>query len=154
MNGIKAEFLPDTRAELTVVPSRYVCDTQLTQEYVTIEGATGSPERMPLAVVNLEVLGERFGKKVAVSSSMGSSNRVLYSIPLGDKLSKILFKSAGEQERQADKQQLVSVEESTCEKLTPGVTEVVNKVDARISKVCLREWMLFQVVVNVSVLNM
>ncbi len=38
-------------------------------------------------------------------------------------------------ERQADKQQLVSVEESTCEKLTPGVTKVVYKVDAHISKV-------------------
>ncbi len=101
LNGLDVEFLPDTGAEVTVVSRKFVCEAQFSDQFVTIEGATGTPERTPLDTVNLEVLGESFSKQVAVSSSMDKSCRVLYSIPLGGKLPEILFKSAREQERHA-----------------------------------------------------
>ena len=100
LNGLDVEFLPDTGVEVTVVPCRFVCEAQLSDKFVTI-GATGTPERIPLTTVNLEVLDESFSKQVAVSSSMDKSCRVLYSIPLGGKLPEILCKSAREQERHA-----------------------------------------------------
>ncbi len=88
-------------SEMTVVPRRFVCEAQLSDQFVTIEGATWTPERTPLATVNLEVLGELFSKQITVSSSMDKLCRVLYSIPLGGKPPEILCKSAREQERHA-----------------------------------------------------
>ncbi len=101
LNGLDVKFHPDTGAKVTVVPRRFVCEAQLSDQFVTIEGGTGTPERTPLATVNLEVLGKLYSKQVAVSYSMDKSCRVMYSIPLGGKLPEILFKSSREQERHA-----------------------------------------------------
>ncbi len=78
LNGLDVEFLPDTGAEVTLVPRRFVCEAQLNDQLVTIKGAAGTPERTPLATVNLKVFGESFSKQVAVSSSMDKSCRILY----------------------------------------------------------------------------
>ena len=136
-NGLDVEFLPDTGAEVTVVPRKFVCEAQLSDQFVTIEGATGTPERTPLATVNLEVLGESFSKQVAVSSSMDKSCRVLYSIPLGGKLPEILFKSAREQERHAkcEASKATPREESKAVVVVaPNDTELTPPVDAQISQ--------------------
>ncbi len=99
VNGERAEFLPDTGAEVTVVPQKFVCEAQMTGKEVTIQGVTGFPECTPLAMVNLEFLGEKFQKEVAVSSSLNRSNRVLYSLPLGGILPELLLKCVREQEK-------------------------------------------------------
>ncbi len=58
-----------------------------------------SPEKTPLALVSIELWGESFIKEVAVSASMNKASRVLYSVPLGDRLSEVLLRCAREHDR-------------------------------------------------------
>ncbi len=78
---METQFLPDTGAEITVVPQELVCPAQVSEKYVVIEGSTGEPEKTPLALVELELRGEKFQKEVTVSASMdqGKGCPILYT---------------------------------------------------------------------------
>ncbi len=41
VNGVETQFLPDTGAEITVVPQELVCSAQVREKNVVIEGSTG-----------------------------------------------------------------------------------------------------------------
>ncbi len=79
VNGAETQFLPNTGAQITVVPQELVCPAQVSEKCVVIEGSTGEPEKTQLALVEMELRKEKFQKEVAVSASRTKGCPILYT---------------------------------------------------------------------------
>ncbi len=75
VNGIECSVIPDTGAE--IMP-----DCQLLSEYEVIYGAIGEPVRAQCAIVNLEIEGRQFSRRVVVATKDLPTDEVLFPIPL------------------------------------------------------------------------
>ncbi len=78
MNGIECSVIPDTGAEIIVVPGNLVPDCQLLSEYEVIYGAIGEPVRAQCAIVNLEIEGRQFSRRVVVATKDLPTDEVLF----------------------------------------------------------------------------
>ncbi len=95
VNGIKCKIIPDTGAEITVVPGCLVYDDQLCDESVSVRGWDSNPVDLQTAIVEFMFEGRPFRSKVAVAHEDRLSGAVLFSIPMdADKASKLLLDAA------------------------------------------------------------
>ncbi len=67
VNGAKCEIVPDTGAEITIVPGSLVYDDQLCEETVQVRGWDSNPVTLNTAVVDFRIDGKSFQCKVAVA---------------------------------------------------------------------------------------
>ncbi len=95
VNGIMCKIIPDTGAEITVVPGCLVYDDQLCDESVSVRGWDSNPVDLQTAIVEFMFEGRPFRSKVAVAHEDRLSGAVLFSIPMdADKASKLLLDAA------------------------------------------------------------
>ncbi len=66
VNGTKCQIVPDTGAEITIVPGCLVLEHQLTAEKVFVKGWKGVPELLHTAHIDFEFEGVKFQSIVAV----------------------------------------------------------------------------------------
>ncbi len=97
VNGTKCQIVPDTGAEITIVPGCFVYEHQLRDEKVRVRGWKGVPEWLHTAVVDFEFQGKKFQSVVAVAREDMLCGRVLYSVPMDDSMAaKLLLDAASE----------------------------------------------------------
>ncbi len=94
VNGFESQFVVDTGAEITIVPGNLVYESQLLPDTVEILGATGVPVETRMAEVEIDVLGKKFLKKVAVASAGMLCQKVLFSVPMEKKCAERLLAEA------------------------------------------------------------
>ncbi len=76
INGIPCQIVPDTGAEITIVPACYVYEDQAINEWVKVRGWNGEP-----AKVDFEYEGKSFLSTVAVAhEDRGCSSRYLWMV--------------------------------------------------------------------------
>ncbi len=80
VNGIECSVIPDTGAEIIVVPGNLVPDCLNMKLYSY--GAIGEPVRAQCAIVNLELEGRQFSRRVVVATKDLPTDEVLFPIPL------------------------------------------------------------------------
>ncbi len=82
VNGSKCKIVPDTGAEISVVPGCFVYGDQLTGEKVDVKGWDGRPVTLETAVVDFVIKGRSFSSRVAVAHADSLCGCVLFSIPM------------------------------------------------------------------------
>ncbi len=75
---------------------------------------TGEPEKTPLALVEMELRGEKFQKEVAVSASRTKEKGVLYSIPMQEHVPELLLDCARQMERKREREAESSSSSTAC----------------------------------------
>jgi len=86
VNGFECQIVPDTGAEITIVPASVVYQDQLLPEYVSVRGWRGQPMDLQKAKVDFKIKGETFTCEVAVAHEDDVCNRVLFSVPMDGQL--------------------------------------------------------------------
>ncbi len=95
VNGTKCQIVPDSGAEITIVPGCLVYEHQLKDEKVQVRGWKGVPEWLHTAVVDFQFQGRKFKSLVAVACEDTLCGRVLYSVPMDDSMAaKLLLDAA------------------------------------------------------------
>ncbi len=82
VNGSKCKIVPDTGAEISVVPGCLVYGDQLTGEKVNVKGWDGRPVTLDIAIVDFTIKGCSFNARVAVAHADSLCGCVLFSIPM------------------------------------------------------------------------
>ena len=82
VNGTKCEIVPDTGAEISIVPGCLVWEDQLTGDTVEVRGWDSDPVTLRVAIVDFEFKGKCFKHRVAVAHRDSLAGRVLFSIPM------------------------------------------------------------------------
>ncbi len=97
VNGTKCRIVPDTGAEITIVPGCLVYDDQLSDETVRVRGWDSEPVSLYTAVVDFVFNGKSFKSRVAVAHEDNLCGSVLFSIPMDtDKATQLLLDAASE----------------------------------------------------------
>ncbi len=95
VNGMKCQIVPDTGAEITIMPGCLVYEHQLKDEKVQVRGWKGVPEWLHTAVIDFQFQGRKFKSLVAVAREDTLCRRVLYSVPMDDSMAaKLLLDTA------------------------------------------------------------
>ncbi len=94
VNDVECSIIPDTGAEVTVVPGCLVYEAQILPEKVQVRGATGGPVSLCTAEVMFELEGRSFSKVVAVAQEGMLNRKVLYAVPMDDSMAKQLLLGA------------------------------------------------------------
>ncbi len=103
VNGMPCRIVPDTGAEITIVPAAFVLEDQLLDDCVNVRGWNCEPKLLPTAKVNLEFGGKSFTSVVAVADENDRCNRVLFSVPMdGDMASRLLLDAASNASSEAE----------------------------------------------------
>ena len=84
VGSMELDFVLDTGASVSVVPSSCVRDELLLDECVIIEDANGGAARRPLAMVDIVVKGLVSQTEVAVAPDEVLKGKVLFAISLGN----------------------------------------------------------------------
>ncbi len=100
VNGTKCEIVPDTGAEISIVPGCLVYEDQLTGDTVEVRGWDSDPVTLRVAIVNFEFKSKCFKHRVAVAHRDSLAGRVLFSIPMEPSTAEHLLLGAA---TQADK---------------------------------------------------
>jgi len=82
VNGTRCQIVPDTGAEISVVPGCLVFGDQLTGESVEVCGWDGRPVTLDTAIVDFMFKGRYFKSEVAVAHKDTLCGRVLFSVPM------------------------------------------------------------------------
>ncbi len=82
VGSMELDFVLDTGASVSVVPSSCLRDEQLLDECVIIEDANGGAARRPLAMVDIVVKGLVSQTEVAVAPDEVLKGKVLFAISL------------------------------------------------------------------------
>ncbi len=95
VNGMPCRIVPDTGAEITIVPAAFVHESQLLDEFVNVRGWNCEPKLLQTAKVDFEYGDKSFVSIVAVAHEDDRCNRVLFSVPMdGDMASRLLLDAA------------------------------------------------------------
>ncbi len=94
MNGTECSIVPDTGAEVTVVPGCLVYENQMLPDEIEVRGATGVPVRLSMAEVVFEIESRTFVKRVAVAQEGMLNGKVLFAVPMDDSMAKRLLLGA------------------------------------------------------------
>ncbi len=95
VNGLECLIVPDTGAEITIVPGCLVYENQLLDERVNVKGWNGQTKSLQTAEVDFEFGGKSFISVVAVAHEDDVCNKVLFSVPMdGQMASKLLLDAA------------------------------------------------------------
>ncbi len=95
VNGFPCQIVPDTGAEITIVPAPLVYEDQLRDDFVRVRGWNGEPKLLQTAEVDFDYSGKTFMSVVAVAHEDDLCNRVLFSVPMdGDMASRLLLDAA------------------------------------------------------------
>ncbi len=82
VNGTKCKIVPDTGAEISIVPGCLVYGDQLTGEQVEVKGWDGRPVTLETAIVDFMFKGKPFSSRVAVAHDDSLCGCVLVSVPM------------------------------------------------------------------------
>ncbi len=82
VNGTKCKIVPDTGAEISIVPGCLVYGDQLTGEQVEVRGWDGRPMTLDTAIVDFVFKGKSFSSRVAVAHRDSLCGSVLFSVPM------------------------------------------------------------------------
>ncbi len=82
VNGTRCKIVPDTGAEISIVPGCLVYGDQLTGELVDVKGWDGRPVTLETAVVEFMFKSKMFSAKVAVAHTDSLCGCVLFSVPM------------------------------------------------------------------------
>ncbi len=82
VNGTQYKIVPDTGAEISIVPGCLVFDDQLTGEMVVVKGWDGRPVTLETAVVDFTFKGRTFASRVAVAPKDNLNGAVLFAVPM------------------------------------------------------------------------
>ncbi len=82
VDGLPCQIVPDTGAEITVVPASLVYENQLIDEHVKVRNWNGDTMVLQTARVDFEFAGNSFLSVVAVAHEDDLCHRVLFSIPM------------------------------------------------------------------------
>ncbi len=82
VNGTQCKIVPDTGAEISIVPGCLVFDNQLTGEMVVVKGWDGRPVNLETAVVYFTFKGRTFASRVAVAPKDNLNGAVLFAVPM------------------------------------------------------------------------
>ncbi len=82
VNGTQCKIVPDTGAEISIVPGCLVFDDQLTGEMVVVKGWDGRPVNLETAVVDFTFKGRTFASRVAVAPKDNLNGAVLFAVPM------------------------------------------------------------------------
>ncbi len=82
VNGTKCKIVPDTGAEISIVPGCLVYGDQLTGEQVEVRGWDGRPMTLDTAIVDFVFKGKSFSSRVAVAHKDSLCGSVLFSVPM------------------------------------------------------------------------
>ncbi len=93
VNGIECSIIPDTGAEVTIVPGNLVPNCLLIKEWEIIQGVTREPVKAQCAIVNMEVEGKYFMRRVVVATNDLLSDEVFFPVPLSHNDAKQLLPS-------------------------------------------------------------
>ncbi len=94
VNGSTWDIVPDTGAQVTVVPGCLVYENQILPDTIEVRGATGVPVTLCTAVVDFDIEGRIFEQKVAVAQRGMLNNKVLFSVPMDSSMAKSLLLGA------------------------------------------------------------
>ncbi len=94
VNGFKCDIVPETGAEVTVVPGCLVYENQILPDTIEVWGATGVPVTLCMAVVDFDIEGRIFEKCVAIARQGMLNNKVLFSVPVDSTMAKRLLLGA------------------------------------------------------------
>ncbi len=94
VNGIPCRIVPDTGAQITVVPDSLVADGQYTGERVQLEGLTPARVEAKIAIVPVGHRGQVYKVRCAATDQM-ATEQVLFSVQLNeDRASNLLAEAA------------------------------------------------------------
>ncbi len=82
MNGTVCTIVPDTGADITLVPGHLVYSHQLVDQVEHVKGVSGLPVEVQCADVPFEFEGRQFTRRVAVANKDLINDRVLFAVPL------------------------------------------------------------------------
>ncbi len=94
VNGIQCQIIPDTGAEITIVPGHLVLASQLLEEYETIRGVAGGPVKAQCARVPIRFEGRQYVSRVVVANRDLLNDNVLFAVPLKGSTARQLFLDA------------------------------------------------------------
>ena len=94
VNDIICEIVPDTGAEITVVPGCLVYESQILPDTIEVRGATGVPVTLCTANVEFEIDDTIFESRVAVAQQGMLNGKVLFSVPMDGPMAKRLLLGA------------------------------------------------------------
>ncbi len=95
VNGMDCLIVPDTGAEITIVPGCLVYENQLLDERVRVKGWNGMTKTLQTAEVDFEYGGKSFMSVVAVAHEDDLCHKVLFSVPMdGSMASRLLLDAA------------------------------------------------------------
>ena len=86
VNEIECPIVPDTAAEITIVPNSLVYEGQVTGELVEVTDWQSSVAVLRTAIVLFHIPGKTFYDIVAVAPSESLGGMVLYSVPVDDSM--------------------------------------------------------------------
>ncbi len=82
VNGSQCKIVPDTGAEISIVPGCLVYGDQLTGEQVDVKGWDGRPVTLDTAIVDFTFKGRTFSFRVAIAHVDSLCGCVLFSVPM------------------------------------------------------------------------
>ncbi len=82
VNGSQCKIVPDTGAEISIVPGCLVYGDQLTGEQVDVKGWDGRPVTLDTAIVDFMFKGRTFSSKVVIAHEDSLCGCVLFSVPM------------------------------------------------------------------------
>ncbi len=94
VNGIQCHIIPDTGAEITIVPGHLVLASQLLEEYETIRGVAGGPVKAQCARVPIRFEGRQYVSRVVVANRDLLNDNVPFAVPLKNSTARQLFLDA------------------------------------------------------------
>ncbi len=94
VNGVECQIIPNTGAEVTIVPGNLVYACQLLDEYDTIRSVAGGPGRAQRAVIPIKFEGKEYTHKVVMANKELLNDSVLFAVPLKEKTARQLFLDA------------------------------------------------------------
>ncbi len=126
INGIPCQIVPNTGAEITIVPACYVYEDQAINEWVKVRGWNSEPQTLQLAKVDFEYEGKSFLSTVAVAHEDNLCNRVFFSVPMdGEMASRLLLDAASNSTPMVDEAEQPGD--------TPGIQTSPQKDDCSVS---------------------
>ncbi len=82
VNGSQSKIVPDTGAEISIVPGCLVYGDQLMGEQVDVKGWDGRPVTLDTAIVDFMFKGRTFGSIIVVVHEDSLCGCVLFSVPM------------------------------------------------------------------------
>ncbi len=99
VNGRSSKYVPDSGAEITLVPEKLVDEKQYLSDVITIQGTTGIMIDVKTAKVKFNVRGEEFVEIVAVAPPSILCDTILFSIELDEEEATKLIKKTNSNQK-------------------------------------------------------